>query len=371
MSNYPDGGALGTPPPFRKPNLLHRLLGRPPKANAWVEVHRLLAERGIESTAPEEIAAIEQRYRVRLERDFAQPRRDLYAGFLERSRDPDTLELPKEAQQKATRLAELLQLTEPERTAVEQSVSKALLENLIQRLIADEELTEAEADLLRRAAENVGIEWEEAQRLYREYAAGYVQRHLNQAVVDQAFSPEEEAAFQRLCQRLRVEPTLSLEDQEKLQQYRLYWQIAAGNLPVVEPDIHLPRTERCHLIVPNVEWLETRRVTRSVRVSGPAVRIPLGKYVSYRVYHFQPSVRSEDVLTVLDHGTLYLTSRRLLFRGRRGNRQIPLNRIIDFTLYRDGIQIEKDAGKNPVLRVQNPSPLDLLARMLLSLLSRR
>ena len=55
---------------------------------------------------------------------------------------------------------------------------------------------------------------------------------------------------------------------------------------------------------------------------------------------------TRDVLKELDAGTLYITSKRLLFDGSRKSTALPLRRILNFTVYQDGVQIEKDSGKD-------------------------
>ena len=59
---------------------------------------------------------------------------------------------------------------------------------------------------------------------------------------------------------------------------------------------------------------------------------------------------TEDVLAHIDTGTMYLTNKRLILMGSRKNSTIRLNRILDFTPYRNGVDIQKDSGKSPFLK---------------------
>ena len=52
-------------------------------------------------------------------------------------------------------------------------------------------------------------------------------------------------------------------------------------------------------------------------------------------------------MTQLDTGDLYVTSKRLFFNGAKKNISIPLGKITMFTVFKDGLQIEKEAGKDP------------------------
>jgi hypothetical protein len=78
---------------------------------------------------------------------------------------------------------------------------------------------------------------------------------------------------------------------------------------------------------------------------------------------------SEDVLTKIDSGIIYLTSKRLLFQGGRGNKTVRLGSIFDFTPYTNGVDIQKDAGKSPFLEFDNQ--VDVFALILNRLLDER
>lgn len=56
-------------------------------------------------------------------------------------------------------------------------------------------------------------------------------------------------------------------------------------------------------------------------------------------------VTSEE-LRQIDSGTLFITNKRLLFNGAAKNVNTPFKKIIHFTLYKDGLQIEKDTGRD-------------------------
>ncbi len=51
-------------------------------------------------------------------------------------------------------------------------------------------------------------------------------------------------------------------------------------------------------------------------------------------------------MTQLDSGTLYVTNKRLLFDGAQNSKSIALKKIIRFTVFSDGIKIEKDTGRD-------------------------
>jgi len=55
---------------------------------------------------------------------------------------------------------------------------------------------------------------------------------------------------------------------------------------------------------------------------------------------------SEDVLTAVDAVEAYITNMRVFPRGARKNTTLPHGKLAHFTVYSDGIQLEKNTGKD-------------------------
>src|SRR5262245_16479650 len=64
------------------------------------------------------------------------------------------------------------------------------------------------------------------------------------------------------------------------------------------------------------------------------------KGLSSRYGHISVDRITRDELREIDTGTLLITNKRLLFNGAKKNTSTQLTRVIHFTLYQDGIQIE-------------------------------
>ncbi len=126
------------------------------------------------------------------------------------------------------------------------------------------------------------------------------------------------------------------------------WRIAHGELEVVKPRINLPSGESCYFMH-EIEWYETRCQRIAATYSGLTMRRKIADGIYWRTgaIGINPVIR--DALVQIDAGRIHITNRRLLFTGSTKNISIKLNRILDFTRYSDGVKIDKDAGKNPVL----------------------
>jgi hypothetical protein len=74
-------------------------------------------------------------------------------------------------------------------------------------------------------------------------------------------------------------------------------------------------------------------------------------------------------MTLIDKGTLYLTNKRLILTGAKKNANIRLDKILNISPYSDGVEIDKETGKKPVLQFTDRA--DIFCIMLERLLRER
>jgi DNA-directed RNA polymerase subunit RPC12/RpoP len=131
--------------------------------------------------------------------------------------------------------------------------------------------------------------------------------------------------------------------------HSIYLLEAKGQLP--EPmavDAMLGAEEPAYFAVATT-WHQMRVTNRGY--SGVSVSMPTGiKGVRFRVGNYSP-MKTED-LKPLSDGSLFVTSKRLLFKGQIRSTTINLKKIIDCEVFRDGIKIEKETGKPDFFRMQ-------------------
>jgi hypothetical protein len=176
------------------------------------------------------------------------------------------------------------------------------------------------------------------------------QNYMEQMIADERVSPEEIETFDKLCKDLDVEVSLDDKSREVIEKYKRYWIIDNGDLPVFEPGIILQKSELCHYKV-NAKLYENRKVTRRVSYGGNTFRFKIAKGWYYRFGDVGVSRKSEDVMTLIDEGVLYVTNKRILFNGSKNNKAIRYNQIIDLTPFTDGVEIIKESGTSPTFAI--------------------
>ena len=109
----------------------------------------------------------------------------------------------------------------------------------------------------------------------------------------------------------------------------------------IRVDVFLEPNETCYFEIATT-WHQSRVQTHGY--AGASISVPTGiRGVRFRFGGYTP-VRSESI-TPLASGTLFVTSKRLLFTGGARSTSIPLKKVVDGHVYLDSVKIDKNSGK--------------------------
>ncbi|CAN5650030.1 hypothetical protein BH23CHL2_BH23CHL2_25780 [soil metagenome] len=330
--------------PFVEPGLLDRLRGRPSKKNALVELNNLLVN-GVEAVSRIDIERIQQKYGVDFGISFPGERLDMYASYVEfsyRSRQPD--ERPPEL----PHLRALLRIPKPTAEFMEKAAAEKYYRQEVRARIANQRLDQHERQELDEIQRALDLSDGAAQAIQHDEADAVVRAYLNQSVEDAMISPDEAAEFENAVASLGLAFEFTPEERARWDRFRKYWELQLGPLQPAPVSINLQKNETCYFATP-ATWHERRHQTKTIRYSGPHARIRIAKGLYWRAGSADIQRVTQEVLhTVDDAGTLYFTDKRVIYVGRNRNTNLRLNRILDFEVYSDGIELMKDAGRNPL-----------------------
>lgn len=271
---------------------------------------------------------------------------DLYRAYLKHCLADKSLS--KEEVNALAHLKRIFQLNDRAVGSIHHEVGRAVYEEAVAGVIADGKLEEDEKAFLEKLKRELTLSDDIATRIYADLAKQFVQKVLESSIADQKLSPEEDTELRAIAKNLGVEIVLEDKTKALLDKYRLFWLVENGEIPTVPVEINLQRNERCYFVT-NVDWHEHRTVTRRIRYGGPTYRLKIVKGLYWRMGDLAVQRVTEDVLEHIDSGRLFLPSKRLIFIGERKNTSIALSKILDFILYKNGVEIEKAAGKSPFL----------------------
>ena len=184
---------------------------------------------------------------------------------------------------------------------------------------------------------------------------------LDKIIEDGKISPDEWEEYTSIAKNLNVEIKIDETSKARLEKLKLYWLIENGELPIKEVPIYLQKNEQCYFTT-FADWLESRTVTKRTNYAGPTARIKIMKGIYYRVGSIGVQRITSEQLLLIDSGQLYITNKRIIFVGNKKNTNIQLSKILSVNPYTDGVGIEKETGKSPIIRVSNNA--DILAMTL-------
>ena len=236
----------------------------------------------------------------------------------------------------------------------------------LEEVLADAKVTPDEQSRLDRLAASLRLGEHTRARLNKLEVEEFAETQAKVMAADKRVSSEELQAIDQLGAALGVDIQLASATTATLARYHHLWLIENGRPPTIRVDIALHKGEEAYYSTA-VRWAEMRIKTARVSYSGPAASMRIVKGVRWRVGTVTANRMTEEQLTVVDSGVLYVTNKRVVFRGGMKNVAIQLNSLLGIQVYRNGIQFEKATGRSPYALFDDD--IELAAVLLTSLLA--
>jgi hypothetical protein len=247
-------------------------------------------------------------------------------------------------------------LTPPGKLPFFKSSRRKLLEEKVDEMLATGPIDDKAALELASYAVAVKLDPSELTEIQQEkFSAEFepIKRRIAAAMMLTDEDMEEEQA---LARKYGIQPQLT-GDADTFR--AIYLVETKGQLPpTLATDMMLDANESAYYSVPTT-WHQPR--VKKVGYSGASLSLPTGiKGVRYRFGSYTP-INSSEEMTPLTSGTLYVTSKRLLFNGETRNTAINLAKIVDCHMYADALKVEKSTGKPDLFSMGLPQARYILA----------
>jgi hypothetical protein len=328
-------------------SFMQKIFGKRPKEKAISEIKEYLRSRDVVTWNSTDISFIASEYKVDLRRDFLKDIINIYREYLQQIIDEDDFSI--ENINKLEKLRTILNINEDEASSALTEISKNKYKEQVENIVECGKCNDNDLKALNQIAEKHNIPDEEAKVIYRDCVMVPIQDYLENIIRNGVYSPSEEAELERMRKAFKIDINYDDDSARCLETCKLSWQIQNGILPVCEVPINLTKKESCHFFT-EANWLEQVKITQRYNYSGPTMRIRIAKGIYWRAGSMAVKPMTTNELKVIDTGRLYLTNKRLLFMGTKGNKTINLSKILEFIPYSDGVGIEKDSGKSPILQ---------------------
>ncbi len=313
-----------TASPFsRKPpeqeNFILRLFGVRNKRNAFVAMNNLLAGADrMTSLRGDDLRKIFTEFKIDPRAAFPGDTVALYQDFLAAVASDGLTGPDDTAELNALQL--FLGITDAQHDACYEKVGCASYASAIRRALSDSQLTAAEKADLDRVASTFKLSHQAKKATYIETVTSFMVAKFTSSISDGILSPEEDADLERLARDVGASVEIDDGARKAMERARLAWRFSQGPLQPIPTDIKLPAGEDCYWSC-YMGWNETRKDRRT----------------------------GCDQLQQLDAGMCYVTNKRIVFDGTSKNTIIKLSKLLGVKTYSDGVMLEKDSGKSPVL----------------------
>ncbi len=349
-----------------KQSFIQKIFKKLPKENFIKELHNVFSkyENNIEMLNIENILEIAEKYKVKLNKRYKDERTEILNKYLRYCLEDEKIE---ESEIKALKhIKDILMLTESDMNTQIKILTEELYNKNVNDVISDGILEDEEKNKLDILKKNLLISEDVANDIYNRNASEFMKNYLDNAVSDERLSPAEEKQIEDISKSLGIEIKTNEATKKLLEKYKIYWQIENGEIPSLVPDINIQKSETLYF-KGKIKWNEQRRVTKRINYGGPTVRIKIAKGIYWRAGSISPQRITEDEWKTIDTGTIFLTNKRIIFMGNIANKNIRLNKILDFTPYKNGVDIQKDTGKSPFFEFSDNVDIFsmILARLML------
>ena len=135
--------------------------------------------------------------------------------------------------------------------------------------------------------------------------------------------------------------------------YITNWELDNGLFKGLASDFMMNKNEICIFKLDNCEFVEKKSVTVRRSYGGMSYRVRIAKGVSYNMGSYRTSSDKETIEVSKGKGTLNITTKRILFKGKEGVTTINSNAIVDLEPFKDAVVIHKTTGKPITLKTND------------------
>jgi Holliday junction resolvasome RuvABC ATP-dependent DNA helicase subunit len=312
-------------PPFKhteleQPSAFRRLVGSPPKRNAFLNLNNLLAAAGVVTDVTlSDVQRLNAAFGIDLHESFVEELGELYNDALEFYLADG--ELSDTDQAALAHLRDLLGLTSADATRRHHEAAAKSFGHAVREVLSDRHVGTAEAARLKRLTAALGLPTKLAREIVIRQTLRVLREKAKSALADDRVSPDEDAELAEIAKVLDVPLEFDPTTLAAMETARRRWKLEFGPLQAIPAALDFKKSEAC-LIAITCELKEMKRVTVNRRLGI-----------------------KNDVLEGIDAGTLYLTTQRMVFVGQRRSINMKLESFVTATQYNDGLSVARSSGK--------------------------
>lgn len=341
-------------------SFFQKIFKKHPKQNFIIELENVLCdyENNLLSLNSEIIDSLKEKYNIS-SKDYMYEKEFLLNRFISYCLWDE--HLSDEEKKQLSYLASLLDISEEKLKSKITEEGKIIYKKKVQFVISDDKIEDSEKEELDSLEKEFNISESDSTEILSNEVTSKIQSYVNSLLEKRRISPEEEKKLNEMIVGMHVNASFSGDG---IARFRKYWDIENAELVPIETPINLQKSENLYFTA-KIEWFEERTRTTSVSYGGISTKFKICKGVYLRGGSIAPTRNTEDYLKLIDKGDVYFTNKRIIFMGNHGNKQIPYSKILAFTPFANGIEIDKDTGRKPFFKYEDSELMGIyLAKLL-------
>jgi hypothetical protein len=331
-----------------KPNKLQKILKKTPSINIIEELNNILARKSFDNLTSEDIELISNKYNVNLQKKFGKELLQILEKYIKYHFSKP---IPNEGTKFLSDFVKVLGLNENVLNSALENVGLEIYKKRYQEIVSDKILTDDEESELDKLADYLNLSKESKEKISADVRRNVVTSFFSNIVEDGEISPDEYTELYEMAENLKVSLDYTDEVKSQIGMMQKVWEINHGELPVCQVPIQLQKNEICYFFT-NANWYEYRSARQSTPYHGVTGRIKLGKGLYYRYGKINYQNETKEELKLIDIGDFYITNKRIIFTGSKGNKNLRYSRILGIEPFSNGVNINKDSGRIPFIEVK-------------------
>ena len=330
---------------YIKPSTIEKLTKKNPERNYLVEINNLFADSSLDEISLGQIQALAEKFKIKnayhkFRVELLQMLNDFLNEHLGNPQSSINDAVNAKKVQVLLGIPDLEFLKEYNSIAIK-VFEKQVFETLCRTKKRRDTEESAQFEQLQKQLE---ISDEDANRVIGNAAQEIIQEFITGILADQRISPDETEALEQLCKDLKIKVQFDEECKGIIEKNKLLWKLENEPLLIYNAEIFLQKGEYCHY-KSAASLYEDRKQTTGITYRGYTHRVKIFKGFYYRVGNLNAARKTEDVTIEIDSGILYVTNKRILFNGNKGNKVIRYSQIVDLIPFIDGMKVVKETGK--------------------------
>lgn len=343
------------------PSFTQSIFKTKPKENAVISINNLLArvEKPSQLTF-EDLNKIAIEYKINISKDFKEELKNFYKEYLIYCFEDKRID--ENESENLTSLKSVFDLNDSDINNVHEEVAKIIYGESVDDAIADGQLTIQEIEFLKKLRSELRITNDLAETIYKSKTEKYLENYMSSIVSnDDKLSSLELDQLNKIAKSLGLNINLSKQSKLWYEKYKLFWLIDNGIMNEIDVAIKLKNNEKCYFMRKNIELYEHKK-SKGSKEDIPVAKIRVSKGVLWELHNLTHHDTSDEILTLIDIGNVYLTNQRITFEGNFKNTTLELDEIENFTPFSNGVHINRTNGKNLFLMMKEDA--DVFSMML-------